>query len=273
MPQVYRIRAGDNLSTIAQRFGLSVDALKRANNLSDASDITAGRSLTIPDRFQTDTPKSGPVVASAGNGQVGDGFVAPRATLVPGLAGASSTRQFDSSPDGTPIFRQGDPAWGHRMLGTGGATISRSGCAMVATAMAISKMSGQTVTPDALDHYLDTHHGYSGDGLRWNVAAGAAGLNLERAPWSLSRINSELDAGRPVMIGVDYKPGSNGGPNGTDHWLTLTHREQDSSGASVYYANDPALGRQVTFREVAGRLRSDTKNYKSTGVMEAFTDG
>lgn len=46
--QVHVVRAGENLFRIALRYGVTVDALARANGLSDASHIYVGQRLTIP---------------------------------------------------------------------------------------------------------------------------------------------------------------------------------------------------------------------------------
>lgn len=45
----YKIRRGDNLSKIAKKFGVTVDAIKRANNFS-GDKITAGQTIKIPAR-------------------------------------------------------------------------------------------------------------------------------------------------------------------------------------------------------------------------------
>ena len=44
----YRVRRGDTLSSIARRFGTTVDALVRANGLANANTIYAGQLLAIP---------------------------------------------------------------------------------------------------------------------------------------------------------------------------------------------------------------------------------
>jgi LysM repeat protein len=47
--QVYTVQAGDTLSTISRRFGVSVTDIQRANQLS-GSTIRVGQNLFIPDK-------------------------------------------------------------------------------------------------------------------------------------------------------------------------------------------------------------------------------
>ncbi len=144
---------------------------------------------------------------------------------------------------------------------------------MTATAMAISKISGRAINPGELDQYLDSHGGYSGNGLIWGVAAKARGLTGGHVGFSLGTIDSNLRAGKPVVIGVDYKAGSNGGSNGTDHWITLVKRGVDSGGRAYYDANDPATGKNVRLYVSGGRLVSTSggiRPYKSTGTLVTF---
>jgi LysM repeat protein len=42
------VAAGENLTKIGRRYGVSVDALVRANNLASPDHIEAGKALTIP---------------------------------------------------------------------------------------------------------------------------------------------------------------------------------------------------------------------------------
>jgi murein DD-endopeptidase MepM/ murein hydrolase activator NlpD len=44
----YAVRAGDTLSSIAQRFGTTVRALQSANGLTDPDTVVVGRTLTVP---------------------------------------------------------------------------------------------------------------------------------------------------------------------------------------------------------------------------------
>ena len=44
----YTVSSGDNLSSIAQRFNTSVEALQAINNLPDARTLSVGQRLVIP---------------------------------------------------------------------------------------------------------------------------------------------------------------------------------------------------------------------------------
>lgn len=49
-PVVYVVQSGDSLDGIARRFGVSVDAIVRANHLSDPNTLAQGQRLIIPGR-------------------------------------------------------------------------------------------------------------------------------------------------------------------------------------------------------------------------------
>lgn len=191
-------------------------------------------------------------------------------------SGAAPDRRTEPSKNvsagsGTPRYCQGDSRWGRRTLGRS-YTIASAGCAMTATAMAISKISGRPINPGELDTYLDSHGGYVGDALVWSTAARARGLSANRPGWSLTTIDANLKAGRPVVIGVDYKAGSNGGANGTDHWITVVGRKTDNSGQVIYTCHDPARGGLIYLYARGGRLegQGDCGRYRSTGQLVTF---
>lgn len=173
---------------------------------------------------------------------------------------------------GTPLWAQGDSRWGNRILGKH-YTIRAAGCAMTATAMAISKISGKPINPGQLDAYLDKHGGYYGDGLVWNTAARARGLSATKVGWSLKTIDANLKLGRPVVIGVNFKPGSGGGANGTDHWITIVGKKVQN-GKVLYKVNDPGTGKVTWLKAVGGRLYSASGGgiapYNSTGELVVF---
>ncbi len=48
--QIYRVKRGDTLSSIALRYGVTVEVLMRTNGIKRARDLVAGQQLTIPAR-------------------------------------------------------------------------------------------------------------------------------------------------------------------------------------------------------------------------------
>ncbi len=60
----YTVQPGDNLSAIAGRYSLTVDALQKANNLDDPNSLYAGQVLTIPKGGQGGGVTSSPPVAA-----------------------------------------------------------------------------------------------------------------------------------------------------------------------------------------------------------------
>jgi LysM repeat protein len=59
-PVKYTVKAGDTLSGIASLFGVSVDDIVRANNISDPNMLSEGQVLTIPARPAGGTPAAEP---------------------------------------------------------------------------------------------------------------------------------------------------------------------------------------------------------------------
>jgi uncharacterized protein (TIGR02594 family) len=285
--QKHTVVSGDTMSEVADRWNVSVADLLRANPQFDASKLGGGMDTSRngnsgwdPDALrpgdvlskpgaQTPAPVTSPTAPPA---SAAPAPAAPRASTGT-VRDETSGRSFQTSADGTPKYRQGDSEWGNRALGTGG-SMSASGCAVTATAMALSKISGRTITPGELDKFMDRNGGYSGNAINWNAAARMIGGSMSSASWSMSSINRQLDAGRPVVIGVDYKQGSNGGANGTDHWVTVTGRGTEN-GRAVYYANDPASGKEMKFTLDGNRLvgESGSKTYRSTGELRVISGG
>jgi predicted chitinase len=269
--KTYSVRSGDTLSALAKKFGTSVTQLAKANNIANPNKILAGQRLVIPDGFDRPAPRPTSNSRPGTSPSSSPATSAPSNTRAAGPVRDGDGRQFPTSADGTPIFRQGDPQWGSRRLGTG-LSLSSAGCAMTSTAMAISKISGKVINPGELDQYLDKNGGYAGNGLIWGKAAQMAGMTASKPGWSFDNINKQIDKGRPVVIGVDYKAGSGGGANGTDHWITVTGRGKEG-GKNVYFANDPATGKQITLRQEGNRLVGGPQNYKSTGELVTFGGG
>ena len=54
-PHVHVVRSGDTLAAIGERFGVSVDALARANRIADVNQIEVGQLVVIHDHASAAT--------------------------------------------------------------------------------------------------------------------------------------------------------------------------------------------------------------------------
>ncbi len=308
----YRVRRGDTLGRIARRNNTSVDALARANNISDPNKIRAGQTLRIPGgqtrpearpadltgpRTRPEArpsdltgprtrPEARPSDLAAELQR--DSFTPAQAPRAEGgtrtwTDPANPSRTFPSR-DGVPRFNQGDAAWGSQRLGGAGEVASGSrdsiraqGCAITASAMAVSALSGRTVTPQEMDSYLDRNGGYSGNAVDFTRVGGVTGGEPRITPTrmrgnlTVEGIDQQLDAGRPVLVGVNWRTNNTGTP---DHWLTVTGRNADGS----YRANDPNGGREITLRRDGNGLVSTAAdgaphNYRFSGQGVTFAGG
>jgi hypothetical protein len=185
----------------------------------------------------------------------------------------SDTGDFDVTRttvlDGNvPLYGQSSPPWGDRVMGRN-LTVRAAGCAMTSTSMAISAISGRPIDPGELDQYLDEHGGYVGDAIIWNTAAQARDLTARKVPWSIATVDTELAAGRPVVVGVDFKEGSAGGADGTDHWICLVKK-----GSGYYQAHDPANGKAVLLGRDGEKLVCNSGGmgrYRTTSQLVVFS--
>lgn len=159
------------------------------------------------------------------------------------------------------FYSQLDSRWSGMRLGGGGRSLGAAGCALTSTAMALSAATGTQITPAEL---LRSRGAFSSGGsLNWSA------VGMKPAGFSLSSIDAELAQGRPVVVGVDYKAGSRGGANGTDHWMTINGRGRDERG-EYYTALDPASTSGEPMKMYVGsdgQLRGGSKHYTTTGTL------
>jgi len=304
-PERWRVQPGDTLSRIAaalQQQGVAgsiaslVRELARLNGLRDPDRIEVGQLLRLPvrpavapgrepstDRME---PASGDSTASPAPLRADERRALLEGVLFrlragqpgrpgpasPGLTASGPSRPLElrRAPDGTPLFRQGDPAWRGDRLGADGdgPTLARAGCAITACAMALSRVSGQVLTPDALLRHLREQGGFQGALVDWSRAGSAAGGGTRAAPADLDRstVDRELEAGRPVLLRVLHDV--EGFPR--QHWICLTGRDP---GSGRYTANDPATGRTTALASSGDRLVTvdgEPVRYASDARMVTF---
>ena len=116
LPQLYRVRAGDTLTAIAQRLRVSAAAIIARNHVSNPNSLTAGQTLVIPPR-----PPLSLVVVPA-RGHVGDGFdlrlhgAAPGETIVYAIQSPKGifTGQPHTASDGGTVSATYQTSFGDR---------------------------------------------------------------------------------------------------------------------------------------------------------------
>lgn len=139
-------------------------------------------------------------------------------------AGASSGVKLS-----VPVFRQNDSRWANVTLGSSGKTMAKVGCATTAIAMMESYRTGTTIYPDTMSKKLRYT---SGGSVYWpsdyTVVTG----------YSLSKIKSLLDAGKPVLFGARNA-------YGTQHWVVITGYTGSGTAASNFTINDPGTASRV----------------------------
>lgn len=285
------VQPGDTLSGIARRLqqdGASgttaelVRTLARLNGLSNADRIEVGQVLALPSRAGRPTVDEDPVSLLDRGARGGAGTLRmcvddPRTRLENAMLRwvhrVPSGPATPGPPGRTPLFRQADPAWRAERLGVSGEgpTLAQAGCALTACAMALSRMGGTVLTPDALLRHLRASGGFQGPLLDWSAAGSAIPGGTRASPGMLdcARVDQELDAGRPVLLRVVHDV--QGQPR--QHWICLTDRDP---GTGQYTANDPATGRSTLLARSGTALASlggEALRYASDGRMVTFATG
>ncbi len=289
---VATVQPGDTLSGIArglQQQGVPgttaelVRTLARLNGIANPDRIDVGQVLTLPAPVTT-LPGSEDRIVNLAQGprplpdpaRLPTNAAEQQARLANALLRllhreVPEERALARASGGTPLFRQGDPAWRTERLGASGEgpTLAQAGCAVTACAMALSRLAGRRVTPDALVRHLRDAGGFQGPLVDWSVAGSAIPGGPRASPGDLdcSQVDRELDAGRPVLLRVVHDV--QGRPR--QHWVCLTGRDP---GSGQYTANDPATGRATVLIRAGGTLASvggEPVLYTSDGRMVTFT--
>lgn len=164
---------------------------------------------------------------------------------------------------GSPLC-QSAPPHGTRTLGRGQRTIGGSGCLLCCFVYVTRALTGVLDLP-----LLDAHQrilkadGFSGSGLRRHRAARALGMKLRdedgSEPFDFEVVRAELAAGRPVILGIDYKTGRSSGFSDADHFVVAVRETPDTP--PRLHCADPASGAtialqpfQFTYQHAAARF-------------------
>lgn len=101
MATTYKIKKGDTLSGIASRYGTSVSALAKANNIKNPNLIYAGNTLTIPGSSSASTTKK---ITTASKATA----TAPKAPAAPKATQTATQKKVAQLESSKPTYTQSD---------------------------------------------------------------------------------------------------------------------------------------------------------------------
>jgi hypothetical protein len=180
--------------------------------------------------------------------------------LGPGGSVDEALRRAWRPVEGTP---QGDTgviplsqADSNAILGDGPKTIRQAGCLLTSMTMVSNALTGARHSVDDANRLVSRAGGFSGNNMKMGPASSALGLKVMGGgvfTGDTRALDASLAAGRPVVVGVDHKPGASSVDGRTDHFLVVTGRSDDGG----YTAIDSGNGKPLTFRDDgSGHLRS-----------------
>jgi len=282
------VQPGDTLSGIARQLqgqGIPgttaelVRTLARLNCIDNADRIEVGQRLTLPPRAER-SRTDGDLVSIAGRTlrhgaetlrmHVDEQRTRLENALLRWIHRVPTEPVPAPPPGEAPRFRQSDPAWRSQRLGVAGdgPTLAQAGCAVTACAMALSRIGGTVLTPDALLRHLRASGGFQGPLLDWSAAGSAIAGRPRASPGDLdcAQLDRELDAGKPVLLRVVHDVQG----RSRQHWICITGRDASTG---HYTADDPATGRPTVLTRNGAALASldgERVRYASDGRMVTF---
>lgn len=130
-------------------------------------------------------------------------------------------------------YNQRDNKWGTMALNHTGYTLEDSGCLVTSMAMVVSHYGHKDVTPISINDNSSNFAVYFPAYLNKSINVG--GKNWVREGISRSEMDSELSAGRPVVVGIGYGP---------SHFVVIV-----SGSNGNYKMNDPYVenGKDIAF--------------------------
>lgn len=151
-----------------------------------------------------------------------------------------------------PYVRQGAPPHGPMVLGDGKRTVGQAGCLLSCLVMAARALTpNRKVTVIGAHGLIEDAGGFIGSSLKIPVACKALGMKLvERSSPRMDALISDLVDGRPVILGIDHKPGASSGFSDADHFVLAVEIEM----GRVHFI-DPATGALDVFDLKEGMYR------------------
>ncbi|MDZ4229058.1 MAG: C39 family peptidase [Patescibacteria group bacterium] len=154
--------------------------------------------------------------------------------FVASLGGASILSGQTKCDDWGCYYNQRDGQWGNQTIGASDSSMAGYGCLVTSMAM-IASHYGKSLTPGQIAASTSPFFGSTAYMLQGNWSAAGVTMNRTRLGSSLSIIDEELNAGRPVIVGI-Y-----GGP---DHFLVIKGKE---GGDYIMHDPFPAGGADLKF--------------------------
>lgn len=170
----------------------------------------------------------------------GGGVAAPAVGAgAPGATGGSTAAADTSAPDSpatAPTAATGTTTGSaavtvpfySQFVGGHGFTPGSTACFRAATAMA-AQAGAHVLGPD---QRIQVATGERSDG--------SVTIDAARATEGRSYIDQQLDAGRPVVVGVSHRDASYNVDRITDHFVVVTGRGTDADGSTYYTFHDPS---------------------------------
>ncbi len=125
-----------------------------------------------------------------------------------------------------PDYKQTDPRWANKKIGSTKYTIGQIGCTTTALAMTESYRTGKTVYPDTMESRLN----YSSGGSLYWPGNYSATTNFSGY---MQTIYNLLAQGKPVIVGAKKA-------NGSQHWVVVTgYTGENTLKPTAFRINDP----------------------------------
>lgn len=160
----------------------------------------------------------------------------------------ASFRRFITSQGGASIlknqtncdswgcyYNQRDSQWGNMAIGLSPDSMAEYGCLITSSAM-VATHYGKNITPSDIAANSGNFFGRTGYLQQGTISAKGISITRSRVSATLANINSEINSGRPVIVGVRI--------SGGEHFVVIKKKEGDN-----YIMNDPYIesGKDLIF--------------------------
>jgi hypothetical protein len=120
-------------------------------------------------------------------------------------------------------INQGAPGLAHLKLGNNpndaSPAMKNVGCLVSALVEAYRFLTKTELAVEDALHLFRAQRCFAGAGLLWERACDCLLLDTDILDFDFDGFRRAVDAGRPVVLGIDYKPGRSSGYSNTDHFV------------------------------------------------------